>query len=131
MIYLDTSVVIAHLLAEDHRPGPWIWEQPLVSSRLLEYELWTRLNARGLHDSHGAAAKALIGRLAIVELIPEIVGRALEPFPVPLRTLDALHLASAVFLSEHGQQISLASYDERLLSAASSIGLNAHPLQNG
>ena len=41
MIYLDTSVVLAHLLAEDRMPPRKLWEEELVSSRLLEYELWT------------------------------------------------------------------------------------------
>ena len=35
----------------------------------------------------------LLGRIAFLELIPEVVGRAREPFPVEVRTLDALHLA--------------------------------------
>lgn len=43
MIYLDTSVALAHLLAEDRRPPEALWDETLVSSRLLEYELWTPL----------------------------------------------------------------------------------------
>jgi len=41
VIYLDTSVALAELLAEDRRARPTLWEEPLVSSRLLEYELWS------------------------------------------------------------------------------------------
>jgi hypothetical protein len=44
--------------------------------------------------------------------------RALEPFPVTVRTLDALHLASAEFLRSRGQRLELASYDERMVDAA-------------
>jgi len=47
-----------------------------------------------------------------------VLARALEPFPVPVRTLDALHLASIEFLRGHGQKVELASYDESLLAAA-------------
>jgi len=39
MIYLDTSVVLAELLAEDERPPDSLWDDTLVSSRLLEYEV--------------------------------------------------------------------------------------------
>ena len=39
MIYLDTSVVLAQLLAEDRIPPAGLWRQSLVSSRLLQYEL--------------------------------------------------------------------------------------------
>ena len=37
--------------------------------------------------------------------------RALEAFPLPLRTLDALHLASCEYLRSHGQAVALSSYD--------------------
>jgi hypothetical protein len=123
VIYLDTSVALAQLLAEDRRPPDTLWTQPLVSSRLLEYELWNRINDRGLGASHGEAARRFAHRIAFLELLPNVLARALEPFPAPVRTLDALHLASVVFLREHGQAIELASYDTRLNAAARSLGI--------
>jgi len=48
VIYVDTSVALAQLLAEDRRPPASLWNETLVASRLLEYELWTRLHARKL-----------------------------------------------------------------------------------
>jgi predicted nucleic acid-binding protein len=128
MIYLDTSVALAHLLAEDRVPPSWLWSESLVSSRLLEYELWTRVNARGLNRSHGEAVRQLIERIALLELAPTVLARALEPFPVPVRTLDALHLASADFLRSRDPALKLATYDERLSSAASRIGIALCPL---
>ena len=123
MIYLDTSVALAHLLAEDRRPPDALWKQPLVSSRILEYELWTRLNTRGLGASHGEAARRLLERLALLELLPNVLARALEPFPAPVRTLDGLHLASIEFLRGLGQPLELASYDDRLTAAARTLGI--------
>ena len=123
MIYLDTSVALAHLLAENRRPPDALWRQPLAASRLLEYELWTRLNARGLGSTHGEAARRLIERIALLELAPAVLARALEPFPVPVRTLDALHLASIDFLRVRGQTVELASYDDRLITAARRLGI--------
>jgi predicted nucleic acid-binding protein len=123
LIYLDTSIALAHLLAEDRRPPDALWRQPLVSSRLLDHELWTRLNARRLGVSHGEPARRLVERLAIVEMLPNVLARALEPFPAPVRTLDALHLASIEFLRERGQSVALASYDERLVGAARALGI--------
>lgn len=128
MIYLDTSVALAHLLAEDRAPPVSLWQQPLVSSRLLEYEMWTRLHARGLGKSHGAEARALLGRVALIELAAPILGRALDPFAVPVRTLDALHLASIEFLRDRGQIVELATYDDRMSSAAKSLGVSLFPL---
>ena len=121
MIYLDSSVALVHLLAEDRSPPEAIWKAPLISSRLLEYEVWNRLHARGLGRSHGNEVRALIGRLALIELDPPVLARALEPFPVPVRTLDALHLASIDFLRSRRQAVELLSYDERLLTAARAL----------
>lgn len=118
MIYVDTSVVLAQLLAEDRRPPDTLWGEPLISSRVLEYEVWNRLHARELGESHGEAARLLIGRCAILELAPPVLARALQPFPSPVRTLDALHLASADFIRRQGQTVKIASYDNRLLDAA-------------
>ena len=122
MIYLDTSVALAHLLAEDRRPADALWAEPLVASRLLEYELWVRLNARGLAASHGEGARRIVERVAIVELLPNVLARALEPFPTPVRTLDALHLASFAFVLERDPRLRLASYDDRLVAAARALG---------
>jgi hypothetical protein len=127
VIYLDSSVALAQLLAEDRVPPASLWAAPLVASRLLEYEVWTRIHARGLGGSHGDDVRALIGRLALLELAPPVLARALEPFAVAIRTLDALHLASIEFLRARGQTIELASYDERLLGAARSLRI---PLAN-
>ena len=120
MIYLDTSVALAQLLAEDRRPTASFWSETLVSSRLMEYEIWTRLHARRLADSHGEAALRLIGRVALVDLAQPVLARALDAFPVSLwvRTLDALHLASCDFLRKQGQSVALASYDRRMMETA-------------
>jgi len=128
LIYLDTSVALAHILAEDRAPPSSLWQQSLVASRLLEYETWARLHARGLGRSHGEEARSLIGRVALIELAPPILARALDPYPTSVRTLDALHLASIEFLRARGQTVELASYDERLLAAARALGIAAFPL---
>jgi predicted nucleic acid-binding protein len=121
LIYIDTSVILAHLLAEDRTPPDRLWSEPLVASRLLHYETWARIHARGLGSTHGDALRANLDRIAIVEMQPFVLQRALEPFPTPLRTLDALHLASIEFLRAQGQAVRLASYDDRLRTAARAL----------
>ena len=125
MIYIDTSVVLAHLLAEDRQPPDSLWSETLVSSRLLEYEVWNRINARGLAVSHGEMTRLAIGRLALLELSRPVLARALEPFPAPLHTLDALHLASIEFLRNQGQTVRIASYDNRILAVAKRMRVEA------
>ena len=121
MIYLDSSVALAHLLAEDRFPPADLWQQQLVSSRLLEYEVWNRIHARRLDQSHGDAARALISRVALLELATPVLARALDPFPIAVRTLDALHLSSIEFLRLRQQEVKLASYDARLIAGARAL----------
>ena len=123
MIYLDTSVALAQLLAEDRRPPTGLWAEELWSSRLLEYELWNRIHARDLARSHGDLLRLLLARISLIELDPVVLARALQPFPAPTRTLDALHLASASWLRERGAAIRVATYDRRLAAASRAIGL--------
>jgi predicted nucleic acid-binding protein len=128
LIYLDTSVALAQLLAEDRIPPKALWTETLISSRLLEYEIWTRVHARHLAASHGEAVRALLGRVSLLELAPPVLVRALEPFAMPVRTLDAIHLASIEFLRSRGQELELASFDNRLSTAAGRLGVPSYPL---
>jgi hypothetical protein len=129
VIYVDSSVILAQLLAEDRFPEASFWNRgPLVSSRLIEYEVWNRIHSRGLAGSHGDDVRSLLGRLALLELAPPVLARALEPFPTPIRTLDSLHLASIEFLRAIGQRPGLATYDRRLGDAAIALEIPLTPL---
>lgn len=123
MIYIDSSVVLAHLLAELRRPPEHVWAESLVASRLLEYEVWNRLHARGRAETHGEAAEEAIGQIALLELSPVILARALSAFPVTVRTLDALHLASLDYLRAQRQTVELATYDRRMMAVARTMGI--------
>ena len=124
MIYLDSSVALAYLLAEDQFPSKLLWDQPLVASRLLECEIWNRVNAHQLQNSHGDSVRNLIGRVAMIEMVGPVLARALQPFPVAVRTLDAIHLSALEFVRAQKQNVQLASYDERLLSVARLLGIS-------
>jgi predicted nucleic acid-binding protein len=121
VIYLDSSVALAQLFAEDRSAATTLAQAPLISSRLLEYEVWNRIHARGFTQSHRDEAQALIDRVTLMDLTPSVLARALAPLPVPVRTLDALHLATAIYLCERGDVIELASFDRRLLAAARAL----------
>jgi hypothetical protein len=53
LIYLDTSVALAHLLAVDRVPPEALWQETLISSRLIEYEIYDdrQISARALRFS--------------------------------------------------------------------------------
>jgi hypothetical protein len=123
LIYLDSSVALAQLFGEGRSPPDAMWREPLVSSRLLEYEIWNRLHARGLGPLLGSSTQMLIGQVRLLELTRPVLARAFRPFPVPVRTLDALHLATIDFICGQGETVELASYDNRLLVAARALGV--------
>jgi hypothetical protein len=123
VIYLDSSVVIAQLLMEERRPPEAMWQQSLTSSRLLQYEIWNRIHARGLDASHGVEVGNTLARIYLVEMSLSVLARALRPFPIAVRTLDSLHLATIESLTREGETVELASYDNRMLAAARALGI--------
>lgn len=124
MIYLDTSVALAQLMAEDRCPPAEFWDSGLVTSRLFEYELWTAIHRRRLEKTHGEAARRMIGSLPMAELSRGVLQRVTEPFPSAVRTLDAIHLATLLFLQEQGLSMELATYDRRMGEAAEALGVS-------
>ena len=123
MIYVDSSVLLADFsLSPD--PPVTLWDADLASSRLLTYEVWNRINAYGLMISHSSRARGLLARVNLTEMSATALARALEPFSVAVRTLDALHLATMEFLRNQGESVTLASYDNRLLTAAQALGIS-------
>jgi predicted nucleic acid-binding protein len=123
VIYIDSSVALSQLMFESRSPPGALWEQPLVSSRLLAYEVWNRIHAYGLTATRSDDARALLALVNLVELNEPALERALQPFPVRIRTLDALHLATIEFLRRQGETVELASYDNRLVAAAGAVGI--------
>ena len=123
MIYLDSSVALAYLLTEERTPPPSFWDTELISSRLLEYEVWNRAHAQKLVQPHRDTVRSFLAGVSFIEFAPPVLERALEPFPIPVRTLDALHLATVEFVRTGGRNVSLATYDRRLARAANALGI--------
>ena len=123
MIYIDSSVALARLLLEPRSPPERLWQERLVSSQLLEYEVWNRMRAYNLAGRVGDEVRGLLMRVGMVEMTRSVLMKALEPLPIPLRTLDLLHLATMDFVRARGEAVELASYDGRLVAAAQAIGI--------
>ena len=67
-------------------------------------------------------------RWAILEISPEVASRAEQAFPAePVRTLDAIHLASALLLRHSVPDLVVVSTDERIRANASQLGLEIFP----
>jgi hypothetical protein len=100
-----------------------VGRESLVSSQLLVYEAWNPLNRRRLGGSQGALLERVLERIAFFDLRGEVLARALEPIPAPVRTLDALHLSSLAFLASRGIRAELLSYDDRMIAGARALDL--------
>ena len=129
MIYLDASAVLKLLLEEPESAAleSWITAQagaPMVTSILAKVEVLRacrRLNAEAL-----PAATALLAELDLIPLTTDVIDHAAEVGGPLLRSLDAIHLASA--LSIGVDLAAFVCFDRRLLEAASAAGLEAvHP----
>lgn len=125
-IYLDTSAVAKLFIAERETLDlrQWLLAQPephLVSSALLGVEL-VRLLGLVSPAAVPAAEQFLANDVDIVEITPPVLADAASVPPPRLRTLDAIHLATALDLGETVDV--LLSYDKLLVEASRAAGLN-------
>lgn len=129
--YLDASVVLRLVLGEGGRLAEWPSVQRGVASALTEAECLRtldRLARRGqLSDAELAERRAAVFRLleacTVVDPSRAILRRAGEPFPTPLGTLVALHLATALAWRDGtGDPLVMATHDRELGLAAAAVG---------
>jgi predicted nucleic acid-binding protein len=120
VIYLDPSALVKLVLPEPESSallGAIAGAELLVSSIVAAVEVPRA--ARRLADGHGVVverAEDVIDGVELLWLDAGIVSAASRLSPVHLRSLDAIHLASALSLG--GSLTSFAAYDRRLLEAA-------------
>jgi len=75
-----------------------------------------------------AALNAAAAQWHVLHLAPVVVERARRPFPAePIRTLDAIHLASALVARTAVADLALLSLDERVRAAATELGIELQP----
>ncbi|WP_206680405.1 PIN domain-containing protein [Flaviflexus huanghaiensis] len=120
IVYVDTSAMGALLIDQPESEALVNWldnsDAYLVSSDLLETEL-RRLAVR--EDLDQSDVTRLLEGISLASL-DRAVFRSAGVLPLPyLRTLDALHLESAIRLDA----AMLLTYDHRLSQAARAVGL--------
>lgn len=121
--YLDTSAAVKLIQAEEGSDALLAWiassEHVLASSLLLHTEL-LRATRRGRPDLL-AKARALLEHVVLLDVGWGVCERAGLLGPGGMRSLDALHLASALTLA--GDLEGIVTYDVRLRDAALAMGL--------
>jgi hypothetical protein len=121
-VYLDASAAVKLVVSEPESASVRRFvagQVTRVSSRVLAVELM-RAVARASPDSLDQA-RSLLEVMEFVELDVEIAERAARLAPVGLRSLDAIHLASALVLGD--ELDAFITYDARQANAARALGL--------
>ena len=100
-IYVDSSVLVAAVTSDDPRraaASSWLYRHTdqLVASAIAEVEVGRALLRRGAPTSAKAAVERLLATYVLVDLTPHIREWAATLRPTALRTLDALHVATAL-----------------------------------
>jgi uncharacterized protein len=127
--YLDTSAAVKLLMAERESPAlrRWLRQRPArASAALLRVELVRVVRRAGLPRLI-PEARRLVAGVHLIRLDDALLDRAAGLDPTELRSLDSIHLAAAASLGD--DLAAVVSYDDRLLAAATSLGLpTATPL---
>ena len=130
--YLDSSLVLRHILLGERQIAPAFECERTVSSELMEIEcrrVLQRCRMEGDLDDQGflvalSRLEALLRGLDLVEMSAWIKRRAMESFPVSIKTLDALHLATALKLVERSSadSMSVFTHDRSMNLCARALG---------
>jgi predicted nucleic acid-binding protein len=129
--YLDTSALLRIVLRESGALDDLRSYEALVSSELIAVEsarTIDRLRTQGSLTSREAAERmsAISEWLEAIDLVllrPPVLSRASEPMPMPMGTLDAIHLATALTWRDRMAPLpQMATHDTALGAAARSFG---------
>lgn len=138
-LYAESSAVLAWLLDE---PAGTVVRQTLAKAdavlasdlTLIECDrVLHRATALGeLTEAEAADRRAHLATAAahwhVLRIGPEVVDRARQPFPGdPIRTLDAMHLASALVARSAVAGLALLSLDDRIRGIGRKLGLTILP----
>jgi predicted nucleic acid-binding protein len=124
VIYLDSSALLKllHDETESVALADWLATRtgtPVVSSELAKVEVVRA--CRRINPATLTEATALLAGLDLIPFSGAVIDRAADVGETTLRSLDAIHLASA--LSIQAELSTFVAYDHRLAAAASTAGL--------
>lgn len=120
--YLDSSAIVKLAIAEPQSPALRRYlrsRRPLVSSALARTEVLRALLLEG--EAGLARGRAALARVDLVRINDRVLNAAGALRPADLRSLDAIHLATAQQLGRDLGQV--VTYDERMIDAARGLGV--------
>ncbi len=130
-VYVDSSVILRIILGEPKPLREWGRITIATSSEIARVEclrVLDRLRMGGDMDDRElarrrASAIEILSGFEMIRVNRAVLDRAADPFPTLIRTLDAIHLASASLLLEREPSLKLATHDDDLAVAARAVGL--------
>jgi predicted nucleic acid-binding protein len=128
--YVDTSVVLRIVLGEARPLREWRHIDHALSSELIRVEALRSIDRARvllqLSDAEVAERRAgvlqTLQGFRIARVDRRVLKRAADPFPTLVRTLDAIHLATAELARSTSNDLVFATHDRELGVAASAIG---------
>jgi predicted nucleic acid-binding protein len=130
--YIDSSVLLRVVHGQPDHLSVWSQIDHGVTSAFTQVECLRTLDRRclqGLLDVDDLAERRgltlqILRRLERVDIGPAILRRAADSFPVPLGTLDAIHLSTAlVWWAARNDRPVMATHDRQLATASTAVGL--------
>ena len=125
LVYLDSSALVKLVVPEPESMAliERLEEWPeRVSSALALTELPRALERAGLGAAAHRRAREVLGRIALIDVDRRILATAATLEPPALRTLDAIHLATALTVREDLEIV--VTYDRRLRAAAERVQID-------
>ena len=119
VVYLDSSAIVKLVVREPESRAlfDWLAEWPeRISSAIVRVEVLRALGRAGAGVGGRRRALGVLDRIALVPIDRPVLDVAGELGPPDLRSLDAIHLATA--LSVGGDLAGFITYDDRLAAAA-------------
>lgn len=138
-LYAESSAIVAWLLDEDSTAEVLRYltaaESVLASDlTLIETDrvLWRAAALGEMTEGEAADRRANLASVSahwhVLRIAPEVVERCRKPFPVePIRTLDAMHLASALLGRSAVAGLKILSLDDRVRRNAAALGFEVLP----
>lgn len=127
LVYLDSSAIVKLVVSEPETPALLSFlrsRSDRVSSALARVEVSRAIRRARLGSSHRRRAFEVLERIALIRIDEGVLDRAAELEPADLRSLDAIHLATALSLEPH--LAGIVTYDRSFAAAARKTKLPVH-----
>ncbi len=124
ILYLDSSAIVKLVASEQESVALHEFLSsggPAVASALAKVEVHRAVNRLKPHRTCNRDDVTLLSRIALIKVDDAILQRAAQLGPTSLRSLDAIHLATALSVRQHLE--AFVVYDRKLAEAAEQLGL--------